>query len=183
MSQNPELSAYNQLPARRRKFVDAYFECKFNAGQAAIAAGYSENYARENAHKLLQNTTVKQAIEEKLAVIEEQSKLKTSEVVEELRRVAFSNITEALEWTDNKIELKNSSALPPEVSACIASITETPTKHGRKLSIKFHDKVKALELLGRYLNMFTDKVQVDGGQGLGIVLNLGGKPPEAKNDN
>lgn len=179
MSQKTEQSAYSKLSPKRQRFVDKYFECKFNGTRAAIEAGYSKNGADRQSEFLLRNIEIKSAVEERRQQIEEENKLKISEVVDELKKLAFSDITRAVSWRKGRIALKDSQSLPSDVKACIASITETPTKHGIKLSIKFHDKVKSLELLGRYLNMFTDKVQVES-SGLGLVLHMNGKQDGTK---
>ena len=174
MSQKTEQSAYAALPEKRRRFVDKYFECKFNGTQAAVEAEYSRKTANEQAARLLANVSVKAAIEERKAVIAEETKLKISEVVDELRKIGFADITQVVKWSSNSITIKSSDDIPPEVRACIAEISETNGKYGSTIKVKFHSKVAALELLGRYLNMFTDKVQVEG-RGLGLVLNMDGK--------
>ena len=51
--------------------------------------------------------------------------------------------------------------LPREVTACISEVTETMGKNGQKSwRYKLYDKVKNLELLGRYHQMFVDKIEV-----------------------
>jgi phage terminase small subunit len=153
-------SAYLKLTPKRRAFVDAYFELKFNGKQAAIKAGYSKKTAREQAARLLTNVIVKKAIEERRAIIEEDNKLEVSEVVESLRGIASTNILDVCSWKNGELTIKDSSVIPRELGAYIAEITQTPTEHGSRIKIKFYDKVKALELLGRYLKMFTDRHEV-----------------------
>ena len=57
-------------------------------------------------------------------------------------------------------------------TACIASVKvkTIPTDDGQitEREVKVYDKLKALELLGKHLGMFTDKVKVDGA--LPVVL-------------
>ena len=57
------------LNPRQRAFADEYI-ITGNATQSAIKAGYSEKYANTNASKLLQNTTIKSYIEQKLKEIQ-----------------------------------------------------------------------------------------------------------------
>ncbi len=45
------------LTERQRKFAEYYVQCG-NAEQAAVSAGYSEQYARGNAYKLVANSGV-----------------------------------------------------------------------------------------------------------------------------
>jgi len=178
-NQQENRSAYLKLSDKKRAFIDAYFACKFNATQAAIDAGYSAKTANEQAARLLANVSVKEAVEERRGEIEEQNRLKISEVVDELRRVGFSDITQVVEWSGNSIKIKNSADLPPEVRACISEVSETPGKHGSTIKVKFHNKVAALELLGRYLKMFTEKVELTGKDGEPVTV----KPDLSKLDN
>lgn len=170
MNRKTETTAYSKLPPKRQRFVDAYFECKFNAKQAAISAGYSAKTAENQAARLLSFVKVKAAIEERRAVTAEETKLKISEVVNELRKIGFTDITQVVEWSNNSITIKNSADIPPEVRACIAEISETQGKFGSTIKVKFHNKVAALELLGRYLAMFTDKHEHTGKDGDAIEV-------------
>ena len=45
------------MTERQRKFAEYYVQCG-NAEQAAVSAGYSEQYARGNAYKLVANSVV-----------------------------------------------------------------------------------------------------------------------------
>ena len=45
------------LTERQRKFAEYYVQCG-NAEQAAVSAGYSEQYARGNAYKLVANSGI-----------------------------------------------------------------------------------------------------------------------------
>ena len=49
------------MNGRMKKFAEYYYECG-NAEQAAISAGYSEKYARGNAHKLVANSCISEYI-------------------------------------------------------------------------------------------------------------------------
>jgi phage terminase small subunit len=157
---------YNKLSAKRQRFVDEYC-VDFNGTQAAIRAGYSANSAAIQAARLLINDNVKKALDEKRLEIAESSKLKVSDVIDELRNIAFSDITQVISFNNSKAKVKSSRKLSEDAKKTIASVSQT--QNG--LTVKLHDKVKALELLGRYLNIFTDRVEVDG-CGLGLILNM-----------
>lgn len=53
---------------KQRRFCEEYL-VDLNATQAAIRAGYSQKFANTNANKLLQNTTLKTYIDERLEEI------------------------------------------------------------------------------------------------------------------
>jgi len=56
------------------------------------------------------------------------------------------------------VELTDTEKLTEDQKAAIAGIEET--KFGIKVST--YDKVRALELIGKHLGMFTDKVELSG---------------------
>ena len=76
-----------KLTPKQRKFADEYIKTG-NATQSAIEAGYSKKYANTNAPKLLQNTTLKQYIEECMAEIASNRVMSYTEAVELLTSIA-----------------------------------------------------------------------------------------------
>ena len=176
MSTNTKKIEYNKLSAKRQRFVDEYC-IDFNGTQAAIRAGYSPNSANMQAARLLANDNVRKALDEKRLEIAEISKLKTSDVIDELKKIAFSDITQVINFNNSRAKIKSSRKLSEDAKKTIASVSQT--QNG--LTIKMHDKVKALELLGRYLNIFTDRVEVEG-CGLGLILNMNAPAAEKSKD-
>lgn len=71
-------------------------------------------------------------------------------VAEELAAIGFARATDCLSVADNALVIKSSQEMPPEVGAAIASIERSSSG----VKVKFYDKLKALELLGRYMGMF-----------------------------
>lgn len=65
---------------KQKAFADYFIETG-NAYQSAIKAGYSENYAKGNVIKLLENESVKQYIEERMKEIESERIAKAEEVL------------------------------------------------------------------------------------------------------
>ena len=61
---------------RQKKFAEYYAQCG-NAEQAAISAGYSEKYARGNAHKLVANSCISEYIQQ-LAETEQDERIMTA---------------------------------------------------------------------------------------------------------
>ena len=63
MEKKKEGVTVNDLSERQKKFAE-YYAQSGNAERAAIQAGYSEKYARGNAHKLVANSCIAEYIRE-----------------------------------------------------------------------------------------------------------------------
>lgn len=122
---------------KQQRFADEYI-ISGNAYQSAITAGYSENYAKGNVVKLLENVSVKSYIDEKLAELQSQKVADQQEVMEYLTAVMRGEKTEPLLVFDGEGTQKVVNAVPP-VQA----------------------RTKAAELLGKRYRLFTDKVELD----------------------
>ena len=53
--------------------------------------------------------------------------------------------------------LKSSEDMTPEMAAVVAEVSETVTKDGGSTRFKLHDKLAALDKIGRHFAMFTDR--------------------------
>ena len=124
MSTDIKKTEYDKLPAKRQRFVDEYC-IDFNGTQAAIRAGYSIKSANEQAARLLAYDSIKKALDEKRLEIAEESKLKTSDVIDELRRIAFSDITQVISFNAAKAKVKSSRKLTEDAKKTIASVSQT----------------------------------------------------------
>lgn len=158
------------LTEKQKRFVDEYL-IDLNATQAAIRAGYSERTAAEQGARLLINVKVQNEISNQMKDREVRTEITQDMVVRELAAIAFSNgadyskvvtkqsvddMGNAVEYPD--VELKNTDELTAQQKKAIARIKQT--KFG--ISVETCDKVKALELLGKHLGMFKDKIEVSG---------------------
>lgn len=157
------------LTARNLRFIELYIQYvvlgqvpdgkRASQAQAFIDAGYNSKYPDVDACKLLKKPNVKAEVERRKAEILEQEKVTTEKVLAELRNVALVNPLDFFTWDENgNVKFKSSSKLTRKQAAAIAGIKKT--KNG--LEFKFHDKTAALELIGRNLKMFTDKMMVGG---------------------
>ena len=143
------------LNAKQSRFVDEYL-IDLNATQAAKRAGYSEKTAEVIGAQLLKKTLVKHAVEQAIALRSARTGITQERILEELRRIAFSDKRRLTSWGADGVRLRDCDELADEDAAAVSEISETVTQHGGSLRIKTHDKVKALELLGRHIGMFGD---------------------------
>lgn len=110
-----------KLTEKQKKFSDYYIELG-NATQAAIKAGYSSKYANTNASKLLQNTTIKTYIDERLAQLASERIMGAQEAVELLSSIARAEITERVVVTT--VDGAEVVDKPPDIKTRITAIRE-----------------------------------------------------------
>lgn len=130
---------YHGLTIKQKKFADEYI-ISGNAYKSALNAGYSENYAKGNVVKLLENVSVKKYIDDRLAEIESEKIAKQEEVLQYLTSVMRGEQTEQT------------------LKSCGSEWGQEITN----IEVGAKDRIKAAELLGKRYGMWTDKVDVAG---------------------
>lgn len=145
------------LTPKQQMFVKEYL-IDLNATQAAIRAGYSANTAYSIGQENLKKPEIVQAIQEAMEKREKRTEITAERVLMELAKIAFSDLNQFVEVNeDGKIIVKPSNQIDGTV---LSEISESVTQNGRTRKVKLHDKMKALELIGRHLAMFTDKQEI-----------------------
>jgi phage terminase small subunit len=158
-----------KLPPKQQRFVEEYL-VDLNAAQAAIRSGYSARNAKQIGSNLLGKPRVSLAIRYARALRSERTEISQDRVIKELARIAFGGPRSVMKWGKSGVELKASDELTEDEAAIVQEVSETQGERTTTLRLKTCDKVKALELLGRHLGMFKDKVEHSGTVG----------PPEIK---
>lgn len=139
----------------------------WNGTHAAIRAGYSETSAHAQSSRLLKHDKVKRFIDdlikETLGDEIEATKLR---VIRELQAIAFADITRDVNLVECKdkdgksfMHVEFNETKDSYNKKAIASIKATSTGG---IEVKYHDKTRALELLGRSVTLFTDKLEHTG---------------------
>ena len=165
------------LNPRERLFVDAY-TVDPNGRQAAIAAGYSQKAAAQQASRLLNNVNVQKAIRKARRRLEIRTGVTAERVRLELAKIAFGDLSDVATWgvvgrgtpaerntfvlhdlddldDDHKAliqSVKVKRKWEPDASGVFAEVEET--------TVKLYDKLRALELLGKHLGMFDQKLKI-----------------------
>ena len=148
------------LTAKQERFVQEYL-VDLNGKQAAMRAGYSERSAEVTASKLLRNPKVQEVVAAAQTARAERVEVKADDVLRELLLIARTDIGDAFSETGALLPLKE---MPAHLRRAISSIeVEQLTVEGEAIGtvakVKLWDKPKSLELLGKHLRLFVDKVE------------------------
>ncbi len=152
-----------KLTAKKELFCKEYLSCKLNATKAAINAGYSKKTARSQGNRLLTNVDIQNRIQILFDKRAEKIELNSEYVLENLQLVAEKCLGRQPSGT-KLVEQKNDNGEMVKV--------EVPTYKFNSLGAS-----RALELLGKNLKLFTDKVEHSGSINL---TNLTDEELEAK---
>ena len=166
----------SRLNGRQQQFVQEYLLDR-NAEQAAIRAGYSPRYARGNAHKLVANSGIAAEIRRLGQKTAQKLEITRESIMRELAAVGFACVTDFVSVETESatklgihpltgeavklpggyqqtVRITNTCDLPASKAAALAGI-----KQGANgIEVRLHDKVRALELLGKAVGVFDNTV-------------------------
>ena len=148
------------MTEKQKIFADEYL-IDLNATRAyrvAYPSVKKEEAAAVNGSKLLRNTKVAAYIQERMQERQKRTEITQDRVLQELAAIAFAKATDYAEIKNECVRIKDTDTLDEQQIRAIAGIKEG--KYG--IELKLNDKEKALELLGRHLGMFKDKLEVSG---------------------
>jgi phage terminase small subunit len=164
------------LTAKQRRLCEEFL-LDLNGTKAAERAGYSKRTANEQAARLLAKVSAQEYIQQLKQERGKRTEITTDRVLQELAAIAFANIDEfaKVRMQEQKSVIFDEEGNPhTEVHLVkVVDVFETDKvdqakipalssiKQGRDgIEVKIHDKQKALELLGRHLGMFNDKLDL-----------------------
>ncbi len=156
----------------------------------------SDDVAAAAGTRLLRNVKVEDYLSQKMKAREKRTEITQDKVLKELAKIAFADSTDIAqvvekEYQEAKYDSKGNfienvtqkykavnitltEELSDESRAAISQIKQS--KDG--IEVKQHDKVKALELIGKHLGMFVDRTEVDIKSLPQIVLKRSGDESE-----
>ncbi len=147
-----------KVAPKQKRFIQEYL-LDLNATQAAIRAGYSPKTANEQGARLLAKASVQAGVQEAMKRREKRTEVTADRVVQELAKIAFSDLKDFVDFGPDSIKIKDSDTVDGSV---LAEVGETVSQAGSTRTVKLHNKMKALELLGRHLGIFTEKHELSG---------------------
>ena len=168
------------LTDKQKRFCEEYL-IDLNATQAAIRAGFSEKTAYRTGADNLRKPQIEEYIAKRQKELSRSTEITQERVIKELALIAFSNNADYAHVVEKKMQVEAGGALvdvldkdgnPVMYRTVEPVLTEELTeeqkralaviKKGRDgLEVKSCDKVKALELLGKHLGIFTDKIEAN----------------------
>lgn len=156
---------------KRRLFVNLMPANGFNATKSAEKAGYSKKTARQTGYELMQIPQIRKDVEKEQEKIAWKAVVSVERILRELEVPAYSKINDYVTIKkDGSIKLKSFARMKNQ-SRAIQSIKEdtwiTKGKGGdalvhRSLSFKLIDKLRALDMLGKYKQMFIQRIDLTG---------------------
>lgn len=166
------------LTPKQQRFVEEYL-IDLNGTRAAIRAGYSQKTAFIIAYENLNKPYIVAAIAKAQDERSKRVHITQDDVLKEIAKLGFSNMLDYMSVNDSGLIFTDFSRLTRETAAAIQElvIDEYVEKDGddlhpiKKTRFKIADKRGALELLGKHLGMFADKVDFNGSLEVVFVNN------------
>lgn len=137
----------SKLTPKQKRFADEYI-ISGNIYQSMVKAGYSENYAKSDGCKILDNPRVKAYIDDRMADFEREAIASQEEVLSYLTSVMRGEQTEQVMVTGGEVI---------------------------DVAVGAKDRIKAAELLGKRYGAWTERVDLVGNVGVTIVDDIGGE--------
>jgi phage terminase small subunit len=159
-----EVPKLKPLSPQHALFVSEFLKDR-SATKAAIRAGYSEKTAGQIGYQLLQNPSIRAAIDEGLDKLLTDNGLTAARVLKEMARLAF--------FDPAKLYDKDGKLLPitqvdEDTRAAIAAIEIEGTrtsKAGETAKVKLTDKGAALRMAAQHFGLLKEHVELTGKDG------------------
>lgn len=142
-----------KLTVREQLFIKHYL-IDLNQHQAAKRAGYKA-WAKMSV-QVMQKPEVRDYIRRAMEKRCKKFEAEAEKVIQDLADIAHLDRSQAFRVQDGQVIVTDTDLLPERLRRCISKVAQT--QHG--LKIEFDDRVKALELLGRHLALFSDNLNL-----------------------
>lgn len=153
--------------SKHERFAQALAQ-GMSASAAFVEAGYKAHGS--NASRLSQNDKVRSRVDELLAAGAEKAGVTVQRIVDELAKVGFANMQDYMRGGVDGDPYLDFCDLTRDQAAALGEVTVEDFKEGRgkdardvrRVKFKLHDKLSALDKLGRHLGMFKERVEHSG---------------------
>lgn len=154
------------LTPNQERFCQEYV-VDLNGLKAAVRSGYSEKTAAQQASRLLINVKVTARIQSLADARAERVQVNADTVLTNLLKLATSDLRKLFGVDGNLLPV---SQWPDDVALAVSAVEieelfegfgEERQHIGYTKKVKLWDKVRSLEALGKHLQLFTEKLQVE----------------------
>lgn len=158
------------LTPKQKIFVDEYL-IDLNATRAykvAYPKVKKDEVAKAAGSRLLTNVNVAEYIQERMKEREKRTEITQDRVLQELEKLVLFDIRKLFDSNGKPVDI---SILDDDTAACIAGLEVVDYFEGAGddrggagyvKKYKLTDKLRAIELMGRHLGMFKDKMELSG---------------------
>lgn len=165
------------MNVKQKRFCAEYL-VDLNATQAAIRAGYSPASAGSIGYELLKKPDIRARIDKGIAEQERRTGINADRVLRELGRIAFVSAPDLVNMDDATLKDGASADDLAAIASVKVKTIPGPMGDGFEREIRLADKLKALELIGKHLGTFTDKVELNAVEAVQIVDDIPDRPPD-----
>lgn len=152
------------LTKKQKAFIEFYLQ-EWNATQAALKAGYSERSAASIGNENLLKPEIDHEIQRRLS----EMSMSADEVILAIGEIGRASIEDFIDIDDETGRLKNINFGKAKKAGKLHLIKSiTPTANG--LKIELHDRMRALELIGKHHKLFVDRAEISGDDGQPIQV-------------
>lgn len=152
------MTELDELTDKRRVFVEEYLQC-WNGSEAARRAGYA--YPGREAYRLLKNDVIQEIVQERIR----EKAMSADEVLVHLADVArfdpgliFGKVG-IIDWDQAKRD---------SLTRFVKKVEWSTTG----LKVEFHDRMEALELLGKHHRLFAERHEFSGPGGEPLTVRF-----------
>lgn len=156
----------------QKRFCDEYL-IDLNATRAyrtAYPGCQKDETANTNSSRLLRNAKVQEYIQERQIELQNETNITQKRIIEELANIAFFNIKDVYNANGTLKSINELDEKTARAISSIKSLQKVTNVQDQTVEIKSYDKKGALELLGKHLGMFKEKVEF--GQGKPFEVNI-----------
>lgn len=140
---------FQNLTNKQRVFVDAYLSYDFDEVRAAKEAGFQESDCKKMGRRMLKRPEIQQAIQYALEYYSEATKLRFERLVEELKIIALTSITDLVD--PETVELRSDLDESDIRFRAIKKIKRTETRYGTNVEFEMYDRMAAIDKLMKIL--------------------------------
>lgn len=159
-----------KLTQKQQAFCEEYL-VDLNATQAAIRAGYSKKTANVIGPENLSKPCISEYIQKNMDKRSARTEITADDVLNELAKMGFANMEDYTSVSDGVLVADLSAVTRDQMAAVQEFTVDVRSEKGQggentdtveKFKFKLADKRGSLDLLGKHLKLFTDKVEHSG---------------------